>query len=204
MVVTEAGPGPLALRRRLVGGHRVRSGVLYLVGTGIAYAVCILVLAAGGDRPGDLTPWLRIGTDSYFWWEAAFIAPVIVGSGLLTAACMYLLARAAHGTGSFDDTLALLGPAVALCTAVTLIPDLIIGGLLNAGIVASEQWMHDITHPTVTLALVWTYLVAYLVSFLVAFPVVVRTAHRLPWRVAVPVGWACFIAYQGVLLVFVR
>jgi hypothetical protein len=204
MVMTEAGLDPLALRRRLGDRHRVRAGVLFLVGTGLAYAVCLLVLAAGGDRPGDFAPWLRIGTDTYFWWEAAFIAPVIVGSGLFAAACMYLLARAARGAGSFDATVALLGPAVAVCTAVTLVPDLIIGGLLNAGVVAPERWFYDITHPTVTLALIWTYLLAYVVAFLVAFPVVVRTAHGLPWRVAVPVGWACFVAYQTVLLVFVR
>jgi hypothetical protein len=195
--------GPV-LRRRLTDRHTVRTGLLYLVGAGSAYALCLLVLAAGGDRPGDFTPWLRIGTDTYFWWEAAFIAPVIVGSGLLTAACMYLLARAGRGAGSFDDTLALLGPAVALCTAVTLVPDLVIGCLLNAGIVDQQVWMQDITHPTVTLALVWTYLLAYVVAFLIAFPVVARAVHRLPWSVAVPIGWASFAIYQGVLLVFVR
>jgi hypothetical protein len=182
----------------------LRVGLLYLVGTAVAYALCILILAAGGDRPGDLTPWLRISSDTYFWWEAAFIAPVIVGSGLLAAACMYLFARAAGGSGSFDDTLALLGPAVAVCTAVTLVPDLIIGSLLNTGVIAPDAWMRDITRPSVTLALVWTYLLAYIVAFLVAFPRVARAAHRLPWRSAVPVGWATFAIYQGVLLVFVR
>jgi len=110
----------------------MRRGVLFLLGTGVAYALCLLVLAAGGDRPGDFAPWLRIGTESYFWWEAAFIAPVIVASGLLTAACMYLLGRAGGGTGTFDDTLARLGPAVAVCTAFTLVPDLVIGALLNS------------------------------------------------------------------------
>jgi hypothetical protein len=184
--------------------RRVRVGLLYLVGTGVAYALCILILASGGDRPGDFTPWLRISTDTYFWWEAAFIAPVIVGSGLLAAACMYLFARATRGIGTFDDTLALLGPAVAVCTAVTLVPDLIEGALLNTGVITPDAWMHDITHPSVTLTLVWTYLLAYIVAFLVAFPVVARTAHRLPWRAAVPVGWATFAIYQGVLLVFVR
>jgi hypothetical protein len=186
------------------GQRRLRVGLLYLAGTGAAYAVCILILAAGGDRPGDLTPWLRISSETYFWWEAAFIAPVIVGSGLLAAACMYLFARGARGTGSFDDTLAFVGRAVAVCTAVTLVPDLIIGGLLNTGAVAPDVWMRDITRPSVTLALVWTYLSAYIVAFLVAFPVAVRAAHRLPWRSAVPVGWATFAIYQGVLLVFVR
>ena len=190
--------------RRLGDDSRLRVGLLYLVGTGVAYALCILVLAAGGDRPGDFPPWLRISADTYFWWEAAFIAPVIVGSGLLAAACMYLLARAATGTGSFDDTVGLLGPAVAVCTAVTLVPDLIIGGLLNTGVIAPEAWMRDITRPSVTLALVWAYLLAYVAAFLVAFPLVARAAHRLPWRFAVPAGWVAFVSYQGVLLVFVR
>ena len=85
------------------GQHSLRVGLLYLIGTGLAYALCIVILAAGGDRPGDLTPWLRISTDTYFWWEAVFITPVIVGSGLLAASCMYLFARAARGTGRFDD-----------------------------------------------------------------------------------------------------
>jgi len=182
----------------------MRRGVLFLLGTGVAYALCLLVLAAGGDRPGDFAPWLRIGTESYFWWEAAFIAPVIVASGLLTAACMYLLGRAGGGTGTFDDTLARLGPAVAVCTAFTLVPDLVIGALLNFGLMAPEDWLYGVTHPTLTLALVWTYLLAYLVAFLVAFPLVVRRVHRLRWPVALPVGWACFAVYQGFLLVFVR
>lgn len=190
--------------RRLGDEHRVRVGLVYLTGTAVAYALCVLVLAAGGDRPGDLAPWLRISSNTYFWWEAAFIAPVIIGSGLLAAACMYLLARVGRGTGSFDDTLALLGPAVAVCTAVTLVPDLIIGALLNTGVVASDVWMREITRPSATLALVWAYLLAYLAAFLVAFPMVARAAHRLPWRYAVPIGWATFAIYQGVLLVFVR
>lgn len=103
-----------------------------------------------------------------------------------------------------DDTLALLGPAVAVCTAVTLVPDLIIGALLNTGVVASDVWMREITRPSATLALVWAYLSAYLAAFLVAYPMVARAAHRLPWRYAVPIGWATFAIYQGVLLVFVR
>jgi peptidoglycan/LPS O-acetylase OafA/YrhL len=117
---------------------------------------------------------------------------------------MYLLGRAGGGTGTFDDTLARLGPAVAVCTAFTLVPDLVIGALLNFGLMAPEDWLYGVTHPTLTLALVWTYLLAYLVAFLVAFPLVVRRVHRLRWPVALAVGWACFAVYQGFLLVFVR
>jgi hypothetical protein len=54
------------------------------------------------------------------------------------------------------------------------------------------------------LALVWTYLLAYVVAFLVAFPLVLHRVHRLRWPVALPIGWASFLVYQGFLLVFVR
>jgi|SRR5262245_16583978 len=109
-----------------------------------------------------------------------------------------------HGIGSFDDSVALVGPAVAVCTAVTLVSDLVIGALLNTGVMASDVWMRDITRPSLTLGLVWAHLLGYVAAFLVGLPVVARNAHRLPWRYALPVGWATFAIYQGVLLVFVR
>lgn len=194
-----------SLRERVLAPPRkATTGLLWLVGTGAAYAGCVLLLAAGGDLPGDLPPWLAIARDSYFWWEAAFIGPVIVAAGLLAAAVAYLLARAAGGTGDFDDTIAVLGPAVAGCTVVTLVPDLIIGTLLNTGLMSAAQWNLDITRPSVTLALVWTYLSLYLVAFLVIFPYVIRVAHRLRPARAVAIGWATFAVYQGVLMIFVR
>jgi hypothetical protein len=183
---------------------RLARGVLLLAATGLAYAMCILVLAAGGDVPGDLPPWLNIPRADYFWWEALFIAPVIVASGLLASASIYLLAKWAGGTGSFDDTVALVGPAVAGCTLFTLIPDLLIGVLLNTGALSSEVWMREVTRPSLTLGLVWTYMVLYLAAFLVSLPAVVAAAHGLRRLSAVAIGWAGFAIYQGVLLIFVR
>jgi hypothetical protein len=189
-------------------------GLLWLAATGVAYALCLLLLAAGGDRPGDMAPWLAIPVSSYFWWEAVFIAPVVVAGGLLATSTMYLLgqsisrgrsALSPEGRGaSFDDTLAGIGPAVAVCTLFTLIPDLIIGVLLNTGIMSEQAWMDGVTHASVTLALVWTYLSAYILAFLVAFPIVAARTHRLPRLRAIVIGWATFVVYQGFLFVFVR
>jgi hypothetical protein len=192
------------LEHRLAEQHRLRNGFGWLVATGAGYALGIVVLALGGDQPGDLPPWLRIPEVDYFWWEAAFIGPVIVATGLLTAAAIHLMARSAGGTGSFDDTLALSGPAVFVCTLFTLVPDLVIGFLLNTGLLPTQTWMDGITHPSLILALVWTYLSLYVVAFLVAFPAVVRTVHRLRRLPAVAIGWTAFAIYQGTLLVFVR
>jgi hypothetical protein len=195
---------PDRLERRLAEGDRLCGGFGWLVATGLGYAVCIVVLALGGDQPGDLPPWLRIPEAEYFWWEAAFIGPVIVATGLLTAASIHLMARSAGGAGSFDDTLAVLGPAVFACTLFTLVPDLVIGLLLNTGVLSTRTWMEGITHPSLILALVWAYLSLYAVAFLVAFPAVVRVVHRLHGLSAVAIGWTAFAIYQGTLLIFVR
>jgi hypothetical protein len=192
------------LRRRLVDPARLRNGVVWLTSVAIAYAAVIVMLAAGGDQPGDLPPWLNIAAADYFWWEAVFIAPVILASGVLAAACMYLLARATGGTGSFDDTLALVGPAVALCTLFTLIPDLTIAVLLDAGVIDAATWLHNITQTSLALAFVWTYLALYAAAFLTVFPMVVTAVHRVRIVPAIAVGWAGFAIYEGVLIIFVR
>jgi hypothetical protein len=189
---------------RLADRNRLRTGVVYLVATGLAYGICILVLALGGAQPGDPPVWLRIDEGAYFWWEAAFIAPLIVAAGLLAAAVAYVLARAAGGTGSFDDTVALVGPAIAVSTTATLVPDLVIGTMLNTGAISTDAWMRGITHPGLTLGLVWTYLSVYLIAFLITLPVAVSRVHRLRPVMALAVGWATFLVYQGVLLIFVR
>jgi len=192
------------VHRRMEDPRRLRIAMTWLTATAVAYAVCVLILAAGGDEPGNMPPWLTIPSATYFWWEAAFIAPVIIAAGVLTTGSMYLLARVAGGSGSFDDTLALVGPAIAVCTLFTLIPDLIIGILLNAGLLPAETWMYDITHPSLTLGLVWTYLSMYALAFLVVFPIVAAAAHRLRAVPAIAVGWASFAVYQGFLFIFVR
>lgn len=183
---------------------RTARGVVWLAVTGLAYGAAIAVLAWGGDRPADFAPWLAIPASSYFWWEALFIGPAIVGCGLLAAAVTHLMARAAGGSGTFDDTLALIGPAVAFGTVFTLVPDLLIGALLVTGVLDQDVWLSGVTRPGLILALVWTYLLLYLAALLVAFPVAVAAAHRLSWGRALLVGAAGVVVYQGVLFIFIR
>ena len=192
-----------AARRRLADPARLRTGLIWLTASALAYAACLLLLALGGARPGP-APWLDIPASSYFLWEATFIAPVIVAGAVLAAGSMHLLARAAGGIGRFDDAMALLGQVIGLCTLLTLVPDLVVGVLLNIGAVDAEAWMRAISHPTVVLAVVWIYLCAYLLAFLVSFPVVARAAYHLSRRRSVAIGWAVFVIYQGFLYIFIR
>jgi hypothetical protein len=154
--------------------------------------------------PGNWQPWLMIPSDSYFWWECVFIGPVILGCGLLAAVCMYLLAKAAGGQGSFDDTLALTGPAIAFATLFTVVPDLIIGVLLVTHVLDLDDWMFGITHPSLTLAVVWAYMLLYVAALMVTLPLVVASVHRLRSSVTVAIGLAGLVVYQGVMFIFVR
>lgn len=117
---------------------------------------------------------------------------------------MYLLAKAAGGKGTFDDTLALTGPAIAAATLFTVVPDLIIGVLLVTHLLDLDSWMFGITHASLTLVLVWVYMLLYIAALMVALPLVVATVHRLRSTVSVAIGLAALVVYQGVMFIFVR
>lgn len=182
---------------------RLRRGLLDLLLLGVAYSLSIALLACGHVAPG-MGSWLAIPTEDYFRWEPLFTTPVIFLGGILAAAVMHLLARAFHGTGTFEDTLALTGPATLLATLFTLIPDTLIGIGLLVGWIDPQRWMTDIVRPSVVLAMVWAYLLFYVAAFLVLFPSVCRIVHGLSAWPARWCGWAAFAVYQALLLVFIR
>ncbi len=177
--------------------------MIVLVGYGVSYAVCLLLLAFGGVAPG-LAPWLAIPSDVYFYWEATFIAPVIVLAAMLAAAVLHLVARALGGRGEFDDVMALVGVATAVASLTTLVPDTLVGLLLCARVLDPDAWMHAIVRPSPTLAIVWVYLSLYAIAFAVAYPAIARVVHGLRGGRALLAGWTAFVVYQALLFVFVR
>jgi hypothetical protein len=178
-------------------------GLRDLLLTGIGYSLAIVLLAIGGVGPG-MASWLAIPTAEYFLWEPYFTLPVIFLMALLAAAVMQLLARWLGGTGSFEDTVALIGPATAWATLCTLIPDALIGLLLIVGVIDPVQWMADIVRPSTTLAIIWVYLLMYVAAFGVLYPQVAQLVHGLSPARARVAGWLAFLVYQAVLFVFIR
>lgn len=191
------------LRRWLARPRRLRDGLLVLAAYSAGYAVCLLLLALGGVAPG-LAPWLAIPEDVYFFWESAFIAPVIVLAAVLAAGVLHLVARALGGRGDFDDTMALVGVTTAIASLTTLVPDTVVGLLLCAKALDPGAWMHAIVRPSPTLAIIWVYLSLYMIAFAVAYPAIARVVHGLRGGRALCAGWTAFVVYQAFLFVFVR
>lgn len=191
------------LAQRAKHPRRLAKGLRDLLLLGVAYSAAILLLAFGKVAPG-MASWLAIPTNEYFLWEPIFTTPVIFFGGLLAAAVMQLMARWMGGQGSFEDTVALVGPVTLIATLTTLIPDTLIGLGLIAGFIDPAHWMTEIVRPSPILAMIWCYLVLYLIAFLVLYPALVRQVHGLNGRKALLVGWAGFLVYQALLLVFIR
>ena len=86
----------------------------------------------------------------------------------------------------------------------TLVPDTLAGLGPVLGLTDPEPWMADIVRPGPVLAIIRLYLLLHLAAFILLFPRIGRVAHGLaPWPARI-CGWATFVVYQAVLLVFIR
>jgi len=170
---------------------------------GLGYAITIAGIALSGGTPSP--PWLTIPPSEYFAWEALFVAPVTVLCWVLAGGVMHLLSKPFGGRGSYDDTLALLGFAIALSTFVSLIPDAIRALLTSLGAVDRVAWESAVNQPgTPDFVFLWTYVFAYMVALLCLFPISVAWSQRLRRVQAIVVGVAGAVVYQGVYFIFIR
>jgi hypothetical protein len=182
---------------------RLRHGLLAVLVVGVGYAATVEGIALSGGTPSR--PWLAIPVVDYFRWEALFIAPVTLLCWILATGVMHLLSKLFHGAGTFEDTLALLGFAVALPTLVSLLPDAVRAVLTSVGVLSRAAWEQAVSEPgTPDWLFLWSYMSAYLVGLLCLFPLSVATAQRLRRWPAVVVGLVGAVVYQGVYVVFIR
>jgi hypothetical protein len=124
---------------------------------------------------------------------------------ILAGGVVHLLSKPFGGRGTFDDTLALLGFAIALSTCVSLIPDAIRALLTSLGLVNRPAWERAVSEPgTPDFLLLWAYMIAYVLALLWLFPIAVACSQRLRSWSAIVVGVAAAVVYQGVYFIFIR
>lgn len=187
----------------LADPRRLRHGFLAVLLVGVGYGITEGGIAVSGGTPS--TPWVAIPPANYFRWEALFSAPVTVLCWILAAGVMHLFSKLFRGQGSFDDTAALLGYAIALPTFISLIPDALRAALTTAGVVNRVAWEQAISVPgTPDFLFLWAYMIAYVLVVLWLFPISVATAQRLRRGPAVVVGLLGATVYLGVYLIFIR
>jgi hypothetical protein len=182
---------------------RLRYGFLAVLTVGLGYAVTIVGIAWSGGTPSP--PWVAIPPAEYFKWEALFVAPVTLLCWVLAGGVVYLLSKPFGGRGTFDDTLALLGFAIALPTFVSLIPDAVRALLTSVGVVSRVAWERAVNEPgTADFVFLWAYMIAYVLALLCLFPMSVAWSQHLRNWPAILVGVAGAVVYQGVYVIFIR
>jgi Yip1 domain len=183
---------------------RLRYGFLAVLTVGLGYAVTIAGISWSGGTPNP-PPWVAIPPAEYFKWEALFVAPLTVLCWVLAGGVMHLLSKPFGGRGTYDDTLALLGFAVALATFIPLIPDAIRALLTSVGVVNRAAWEASVNQPgTADFWFLWAYMIAYVLALLCLFPVSVAWSQRLRSWPAIAVGITGAMVYQGVYFIFIR
>jgi Yip1 domain len=190
--------------RLMQDSRRLRSGLEAVLFVAIGYTVALILIASSPGRISKIVAWVAIPLERYFFWEVFFIGAVTFGCWLLASGVVYLLSRIVGGKGTFDDTLAALGFAVAIPTTFAFLHDCITGFMTATGIMSAEAWERSISTPSVGLVLFWAYMLIYLLGLLVFFPVATTVAQRLPKGHGLWIGLLGVVVYQGVYFIFIR
>jgi hypothetical protein len=184
--------------------RRLRLGVQAVLFVAIGYTVALILIASSPGRISKMAAWIAIPLERYFFWEVFFIGAVTFGCWILASGVVYLLSRVLGGQGTFDDTLAALGFAVAIPTTFAFIHDCVTGFMTATGIMSAAAWERSISTPGVGMVLFWAYMLIYLLGLVVFFPVATSVSQRFHRWHGLWLGLLGVVVYQGVYFIFIR
>ena len=172
--------------------------------TASVYTAIYVLLARGGGYPSSFDPWLAIPAADYYRYDIAFAAPCIFAGWILSAGVVHLASRVAHGRGSFEDTLAVIGLGLSAASWTTGLHDLALGILGNVGAIDLPSHELAMNEPGPARTILWLALAAYAVAFGVLFTKGLGAAQRVRGPVAAALAALGFVVYQSVLFLFLR
>jgi hypothetical protein len=109
----------------------------------VPYAILVLISWARGGMPSGYEPFLRISTESYYFWQTFFTVPVGLVGWILFAGSAQLLCGKLGGQGSFEENLAVLGFPFVLMLPFSWLPEFV-------GVFAPQPWGTAINSGPVT------------------------------------------------------
>jgi hypothetical protein len=184
--------------------RRVRWGFLAVGITALDYGLVYFFLARNGGRPTVFTPWLDIPAEVYYRWDQFFIIPSILLAWVAAAGFTHLASRALGGSGSFEDTLSLMGFGLSTASWWTGLHDLVTTFLGFIGVIDQRRYEDLMSTPTPFRTFLWVLMTGYAVWFFVTFTAAAAKAHRLHLPRAIAAGAAGVVVYNGVFVLFNR
>jgi hypothetical protein len=182
--------------------RNLRYGFLAVLIMAVLYSFVYLFLIFGGGQP--FKPLLDIPPDEYYRYNVFFCAPSMLLGWILAAGVVQVIARILSGTGTFEQTLCVLGFGIGIASWSTGLHDLLTSFLGAIHVISQKDYEVALNSPTIWRTLLWIQMLIYLLWFLFLFREGVQKVHGLKgWKAALA-GTAGFAAYQGFFLIFNR
>jgi hypothetical protein len=166
------------------------------------YTLVYLFLIFGGGEP--YKPWLPIAPEDYYKYNVFFLAPSMLLGWILASGVVQMLSRFFSGTGSFENTLSVLGFGIGLASWTTGIHDLLTSFLGAVHIIDQHSYENALNSPTIWRNLLWIQFALYLTGFLLLFTAGIKTVHKIKTGQAFLLAFAGFLCYQLFFLIFNR
>lgn len=163
-----------------------------------------IFLTIGKGAPSVFTPWLNIPRDSYYSINRFLLAPSMLLCWITASAYIQIMSRSFRGSGTFEQSLAVLALSISIAMWGGLIHDLPMSFMSATGIIDARQHEIDMNSPTIFRTLLWICYSIYFIAFLILFPLAVKVVHRLSIIKSILIGWTAFIIFQVVFLIFNR
>ena len=193
-----------AFERLLSDNNYFALGFLFIMIPIVAYTMMYIFLTIGHGAPSVFTPWLNIPKDEYYAINRFILAPSMMLCWIAAGGLMQILARAFSGSGSFEQTLAVIALSISIAMWGGLIHDLPLSFLSATGVIDARQHEIDMNSPTIFRTLLWICYSIYFVAFLTLFPLAIKVVHKLSTAKSILIGWTGFICFQLIFLVFNR
>jgi len=181
-----------------------RFGFQYMLIPMAGYTLMYIFLTIGNGAPSVFTPWLNIPRENYYAVNRFLLVPSMIMSWLLAASVIQILSRWFKGSGTFEQTLAVIGLSISVAMWGTLVHDLIMSSLSAVRIIDARQHEIAMNTPTIYRTLLWISMAAYLFAFLLLFSKGVTATQKISTGKAVLIGLCGFLVFQLVFIVFNR
>jgi hypothetical protein len=156
------------IRQVIMEEKKVAYGLAAVLLLSILYSIAVLISWAKGGAPSGYEPFLRIPTESYYFWQTFFTVPVGLIGWIFFAGSTQLLSKKLSGQGSFEENLAVLGFPYILMLPFSWLPEFIC-------IFLSHPWVTAIYSGAVTAIRVGISLIWFAAVSIVA----IKKAQRL-------------------------
>jgi hypothetical protein len=179
-------------------------GFKYILIPIIAYTLMYIFLTIGNGAPSVFTPWLNISREKYYSIDRFLLAPSMILCWITASAIIQILSRLFKGSGTFEQTLAVIALCISISMWGGLIHDLPMSFLSAIRIIDAKQHEIAMNSPTIFRTLLWIFYSVYFIAFLALFPLAVKVTQKLSTLKSIIIGWTGFIIFQLIFLIFNR